>query len=212
MQQRRSMRMILFRLLRKYLVGPLTRWYRRQTLIQQLEQLAELGPGVIGRGPWNIGNPRNTFFAEDVSINPGFVSKGKGKLTVGAHVHMGEQITVITDNHNFKHPECLPYDPIRVIGDVTIGECVWIGDRVIILPGITVGDGAILAAGAIITRDVPPMSIVGGNPAKVIGQRDEAHFRSLRNRDRYLSWPRDYDLVERTKMVLRRRNASSPLS
>lgn len=201
------MRPFIFLTLRKFIVGPITRWYRRHTLIQQLESLAALGPGVSIRGPAMIANSRDTYFAEDVSINPGFLAKGEGRLTVGAHVHMGEQVTVITDNHNFEQPECLPYDPIRVVGDVTIGDCVWIGDRVIILPGVNVGEGAILAAGSIVTRDVPPMAIVGGNPAKVIRNRDESHYQSLRESQRYLSWPRDYDLIDRTKMTLRRRTS-----
>jgi len=182
----------------------MTRWYHRYCVVQQLESLAKLGPGVAIRWPTKIGNPSNTYFAENVSINPGFVSKGTGKLTLGAHVHLGENITVITDNHNFERPDCLPYDKRKIAKDVTIGDCVWIGDRVLILPGVSVGEGAILAAGAIVTKDVPTLAIVGGAPAKVLRYRDEEHYRSLRQKQRYLHWPRDHDLVNRHKMIIRR--------
>lgn len=198
------MKMLLFLALRKFLVDPITEWYGRKSVVRQLELLAELGPAVSIRGPILIGNPRNTFFAEDVSINPGFISKGHGKLIVGAHVHMGERITVITDNHNYKYPDALPYDRTRIPEDVTIGNCVWIGDRVMIMPGVTVGDGAILAAGAVITRDVPPLKIVGGNPAKEIGERDENHYHTLCDQGRYVHWPRDYDRVNRVRTTIRR--------
>lgn len=200
------MKMLLFLILRKFIVDPVSHWYGRQLLTRQLELLAELGPGASIRGPLAIGNPGNTHFAEDVSINPGFVSKGQGKLFVGAHVHMGEDVTVITDNHNYKYPDALPYDRKRISEDVTIGNCVWIGDRVLIMPGVTVGEGAILAAGAVVTRDVPPLKIVGGNPAKEIGERDGSHYYSLRDQDRYVHWPRDYDKINRVRTKVRRTN------
>ncbi len=205
------MRMLFFLLLRKFVVTPTTRWYCRNAVVRQLEQLAELGPAITIRGPTSIGNPSGTYFSENVSINPGFVSKGGGKLFMGAHVHLGEHITVFTDNHNFKRPEYLPYDTRRITEDVTIGDCVWIGDRVMILPGVSIGEGAILGAGAVVTQDVPPLAIVGGVPAKVLRHRDEEHYRSLRKQGRYVHWPRDYDLVDRRKMTVRRNtNARKP--
>ena len=51
---------------------------------------------------------------------------------------------------------------------MVIGNDVWIGDKATILPGVTIGDGAVVAANAVVTKDVPPYSIVGGNPARVI--------------------------------------------
>lgn len=202
--------MIFFLSLRKFIVDPIVHWYQRMALIRTLELIAEVGPGVSIRGPLGIGNPANTFFGEDLSINPGFVCKGRGKLTVGAHVHMGEHITIITDNHNFEKPEHLPYDSVRIVGDVTIGDCVWIGDRALILPGVNIGEGAIIAAGAVVTKDVPPLTIVGGNPAKEIRSRDRDNYHMLREQDRYILWPRDYDRVNRVKVRLRRKNAQHP--
>jgi len=58
-----------------------------------------------------------------------------------------------------------------VVGDVVIGDYVWIGDRAIILQGVIVGEHAIIAAGTVVTKDVPPYAIVGGNPAKIIKMR-----------------------------------------
>ena len=60
--------------------------------------------------------------------------------------------------------------PITSKGPVVIGNNVWIGDKATILPGVTIGDGAVIAANAVVTKDVPAYSVVGGNPAKVIKQ------------------------------------------
>ena len=72
---------------------------------------------------------------------------------------------------------------MQKIKPVIIGDDVWIGGRVIILPGVTIGNGAIVGAGAVVTRDVPEYAIVGGVPAKVIKMRTQnsAHLNSYGN-------------------------------
>ena len=59
---------------------------------------------------------------------------------------------------------------------------MWIGARVVILPGTVIGEGAIVQAGAVVHGKIPPLSIVGGNPAKVFAQRDEIHYRNLKTK------------------------------
>ena len=96
------------------------------------------------------------------------------KVTIGNDVMMGPYCMIYTANHGFddlsvpmwkqKHKSFEP---------VVIGNDVWIGGRVTILPGVHVGDGAIIGAGAVVTHDVPSYAIVGGNPAKIIKYRKE---------------------------------------
>ena len=69
------------------------------------------------------------------------------------------------------------YDPKKT---VIIGDCVWFGNRVTVVGNVTIGEGAIIAAGAVVTKDVPPLSIVGGNPAKVIKYRNKEHYYALK--------------------------------
>lgn len=93
---------------------------------------------------------------------------------MGNNIMMAKDVMIITRNHEFKNI-CVP---MNKQGDtsprpVIIEDDVWIGARVIILPGVNIGKGAIIAAGAIVTRDVEPYSIVGGVPAKVIRYRLE---------------------------------------
>lgn len=197
------MQRLMWRVVRA-LVGRVRRQYGFWETVAQLEGLASLGGGACINGPIRFGNPSRTFLSEDVSINPGFVSKGAGELHIGPHVHFAPQVTILTENHNFENPECLPYDSIRVGKDVVIEACVWVGERVVIVPGVRVGEGAIIGAGAVVTRDVPPLAIVGGNPAAVIRYRDREAYDSLKSQRRYLHWPRELDLINRKQIQLRR--------
>ena len=87
---------------------------------------------------------------------------------------MGTDVTIITRNHRFDRTDI----PMMEQGfeeerPVYIGNDVWIGDRALILPGVHIGDGSIIAAGAVVTKDVPPYSIVAGVPARKIRDRFE---------------------------------------
>lgn len=95
-------------------------------------------------------------------------------LKMGNDVMMGPDVMIIGENHRFDDLQI----PMNVQGfketaPVNIGDDVWIGARVIILPGITIGRGSIIGAGAVVTKDVPPFTICAGNPAHVIRTRDK---------------------------------------
>lgn len=97
-----------------------------------------------------------------------------GSVIIGNNVMMGPHCTIYSRNHAFERTDI----PMREQGfqeekTVVIGDDVWIGGHVIILPGVHVGKGAILGAGAVVTKDVPEYAIVGGNPAKIIRYRNE---------------------------------------
>jgi maltose O-acetyltransferase len=93
-------------------------------------------------------------------------------LDVGDNVMIAPGVIILTQNHQFDDPEVPMIDQGFKPGKgVVIEDDVWIGTNAIILPGCRLGKGAIIAAGAVVTRDVPPLAIVGGNPAKFIRQR-----------------------------------------
>jgi maltose O-acetyltransferase len=97
----------------------------------------------------------------------------QSNTTIGNNVIMGPDVKIYTRNHNFDRLDL----PIQLQGStndkVVIGNDVWLGANTIILPGVTVGDHAILAAGSVVTKDVPSFAIAGGIPAKVIKYRNE---------------------------------------
>ena len=110
---------------------------------------------------------------------------GTGNVTFGNWVHSGEGLKIFTRNHNYNGGAAIPYDDTFVVKDVTIGDCVWIGAHVILLPGTTIGEGAIIQAGSVVHGDIPPMAIAGGNPAKVFAWRDREHYNELKSAGRF---------------------------
>ena len=104
---------------------------------------------------------------------------GRGKVKIGNYFHSGMECMIITQNHNYEG-EKIPYDSTYILKNVTIGDCVWFGNRVTVVGNINIGEGAIIAAGSVVTKDVPECAIVGGNPAKVIKYRDKEHYFKLK--------------------------------
>ncbi len=127
---------------------------------------------------------KRTLLGRNISFN-GFKVFGVGHLTIGNNFHSGQDCMVFTSNHNYDHGEAIPYDHTSIVKDVVIEDNVWFGARVLVLGGVTVGEGAIIQAGAVVIKDVPKYSIVGGNPAKVIKQRDVKHYLRLKNEKKF---------------------------
>lgn len=92
---------------------------------------------------------------------------------------------IITQNHNYDHGAAIPYDDTYELKNVVIEDNVWFGNRVIVVGNITIGEGAIVAAGAVVSKDVPKCAIVGGNPAKVIKYRDIEHYEKLKQEGKF---------------------------
>ena len=91
-----------------------------------------------------------------------------GPVTIGSHVNLAQGITVTALNHNFKDTTLRIDEQGISTQPVIIGDDVWIGANAVILPGVTIGNHAVVAAGAVVTKDVPDNTIVGGVPAKEI--------------------------------------------
>ena len=91
-----------------------------------------------------------------------------GPVEIGSHVNLAQGITVTALNHNFDDTEKRIDEQGVSTNPVTIEDDVWIGANAVILPGVTIGNHCVVAAGAVVTKDVPPHSLVAGVPAKVI--------------------------------------------
>ena len=91
-----------------------------------------------------------------------------GPVTIGSHVNLAQGITVTALNHNFEDKNKRIDEQGVSTKPVVIGDDVWIGANAMILPGVTIGKHAVVAAGAVVTTDVPENTVVGGVPAKVI--------------------------------------------
>lgn len=114
--------------------------------------------------------PFSTDFGKNITVGPGvFLNAGcrfqdQGGITIGAGSLIGHNVVLATLNHEMapRHRGDMHPAPIR------IGQRVWIGANATVCPGVTIGDGSVVAAGAVVTRDVPANTVVGGVPARLI--------------------------------------------
>lgn len=134
------------------------------------------GKCILAKCGTNVNIYPKSEFSSSVELGNnsdiGYAARLNGKCIIGNDVIMGPEVIVYTTNHRSDSVDI----PIKNQGNteekpVVISDGCWICARCIILPGVTIGEGAIVAAGAVVTKDVPPFSVVGGNPAKVIRRR-----------------------------------------
>lgn len=91
-----------------------------------------------------------------------------GPVTIGSHVNLAQGITITALNHNFEDKSQRIDDQGVSTDPVIVGDDIWIGANAVILPGVSIGHHSVVAAGAVVTKDVPPHSLVAGVPAKII--------------------------------------------
>ena len=132
----------------------------------------------IGRGTRVLRNvvvyyPRNLSLGANVGIAAGCQFNAGGRITIADNVLIGPGCIIWSQNHRYESPEI----PINQQGyereEVRIDEDVWIGAHAVVLPGVQLGRGTVVAAGAVVTKSTSPNSIVGGVPARVIGRRGD---------------------------------------
>lgn len=134
--------------------------------------IAELFQGNLGEGshiapPMQVIRGNRVRIGKNVSIMYNFVCMSTGGLTIEDDVRISANCSIATNNHDFVDRAILTCKPVR------IKRNAWIGIGVTILPGVTVGENAIVAAGAVVSKDVPDNALVGGVPARIIKRLDQ---------------------------------------
>ena len=166
----------------------LSRWKRLKYIVRRYyytsiakRQLGSYGKRLMVNG--------KSFFTKNVHVGDvcgfnGMKIVGGGNVYIGNYFHSGVECMMITHNHNYEG-NSIPYDTSFIFKTITIGDCVWLGNRVTIVGNVTIGEGAIIAAGSLVCKDVPSCAIVGGNPAKVIKYRDKNHYYRLKKEGQF---------------------------
>ncbi len=141
--------------------------------VEYLDSEIRIGDDVhISRDTVILAGVGQTIINERVSIGAGSFIYGSSGVEIGKDSLLADHVRVMAGSHRYKDASKL----IRLQGacakKTTIGQDVWLGSSAIVLGGVTVGDGAVVGAGAVVTKDMPSYSIAGGVPAKVIGKRE----------------------------------------
>ena len=143
----------------------------------------------LGRCGSHLRVNRPCKFGENVSVADhcnfnGMSVRGSGCCSFGSYFHSGHDCIIETQSHNYEG-EAIPYDGTYRTYTIKIGDFVWFGDNVMVCGNVTIGEGAIIAAGSVVVKDVPNYAIVGGNPAKVLKYRDIEHFNKLKDQNKF---------------------------
>ena len=129
-------------------------------------------------GPSSVS--KTTHLGQNVNFN-GMVIAGGGKVVIGDNFHSGIECRMVSQLHKYDDGDAIPYDTKEyILRDITIEDNVWLGDRVMVLGGVRIGEGAIIQAGSVVVTDIPKYAIAGGHPAKVFKQRNIEHYEKLK--------------------------------
>ena len=143
------------------------------TIYHTPEELREIMSRLIGKKvddsfrmfpPFYTDFGKNITIGKDVFINSGCHFQDQGGIEIGDGALIGHNVVLATINHDLNPKE----NRKNHYAAIKIGAHVWIGSNATVLPGVTIGDWAVVAAGAVVTRDVPALTVVGGVPAKVL--------------------------------------------
>ncbi|MDZ4200159.1 MAG: DapH/DapD/GlmU-related protein [Kiritimatiellia bacterium] len=127
---------------------------------------AAIGRGAVLYGGFEIRSPRKLKIGANTVIGHRATLDARGGLEIGSRVNLSSEVMLWTAQHDYRDPAFKAvFEPVR------IGDYAWLGPRCIVLPGVTIGEGAVVAAGAVVTKEVEPYTVVGGVPAVKIADR-----------------------------------------
>ena len=148
------------------------------------KQLVSYGENVGAACIPKIARISKVQVGHNCSFN-GLIVSGLGGVKIGNYFHSGTNVKIMLGSHDYEYGDKIPYGSHFTIKNVIIDDFVWLGNDVTISGNIHIGEGAIVAIGAVVVKDVPPYAIVGGNPAKVIKYRHIEQFEKLKQEGKY---------------------------
>lgn len=147
-------------------------------------QVASCGHHVGAARIPHIASTAKVRIGNHASFN-GITITGVGEVVIGDYFHSGTNVKIMLGSHDYDCGDRIPYGNAFTKKQVVVDDYVWIGSDVIISGNVHIEEGAIVAIGSVVVKDVPRCAIVGGNPAKIIKYRDIEHFEKLKNEGKY---------------------------
>lgn len=151
-----------------------------ETAPPALNEFGSCGNNVNIKSGCRFFSVKQLYIGNDVYIGPDAWIDAQGSVTIMDGTIVGPRLKIYSASHNYRSEKQIPYDEIIVSGPVVVGANTWIGGDVIIVPGVSIGEGCVIGAGAVVTSNHPPCTILGGNPARKIGERDPAIYQKLK--------------------------------
>lgn len=148
---------------------PFGRWIIFKGLLKRLGRKVLIDYKTYFRYPGKISIGDHVAINRGCELYASFLV-ASGYITLGNHVTLSPNVKMYTIGHDYSRLG-LP----DIAGPIVVGDYAWIGGNSIVLPGVTIGEGAVIGAGSVVTRDIPPYSVAVGNPAKVIKMREVQH-------------------------------------
>ena len=155
------------------------RWRRKYYEYKVRTQVRSMGEGLWVGGPTELSE--NTTLGNNTHFS-GMKISGSGYVEIGNNFHSGPGSEIRTITHNYDNGEAIPYDKTWITDDVIIGNNVWLGQDVTVLPGVEIEEGAIIQVGSVVVNDIPKCAVAGGHPAEVFKYRDKDHYEQLKKR------------------------------
>lgn len=149
-----------------------------------LRSVKNKGEDVRLHGYGTIIAPERVSIGSYTRIGRGVFIHGLGGVVIGENCQISRGVTIYSSNHDYKGG-CIPYDAEYILKPVVIGCSVWIGMNACILPGVSIGEGAIIGMGTVVSKDVDAGEIVVGAGQRVIGKRELEKYIFLKNEGKF---------------------------
>lgn len=150
--------------------------WRHRNMRYNPSQFARCGEHVQIDPRVYISHPNRVVIGDWTTIQSQTAFHTMGGLHLGSYVGIGFRVMMLTFQHRYRNARTIPYDDGVFLQPVLVRDYAWIGWGSLVLPGVEIGEGAIVGMGSVVTQDVPPLAIVIGNPANVVGSRSPEHF------------------------------------
>lgn len=147
------------------LTGMVLRWLFYRIMFKRIDSFCLIYPGVY------IVHSYGIRVGKSFSVNSGVLIDGRGGVDIGDYVMVGPNAVIVSSNHEIYNLDKPMASQNHVLSPVSIGNDVWIGANTVINAGVTIGNSALIASGSVVTKDVQDYQIVGGVPARLIGDR-----------------------------------------
>ncbi len=134
---------------------------------------AHIGKDVVLHFKTEIRTPHKLHIGKGTIIGDNALLDARCGLVMGENVNLSSNVSIYTLHHDHRDPQFRCPDPTQRRMDVRIEDRAWLGSNIVVLPGVTIGEGAVCCAGCVVTKDVPPYTVVAGIPAKKVSERPQ---------------------------------------